>query len=64
MKMDRLLLAAFEIPRFVSPVAFSTYTAVRRLPLMPGSMPDTKAQKYNINIVISRFMYNINIVFT
>jgi len=31
MKMGRLLRAAFEIPRFASPVAFSTYTAVRRL---------------------------------
>jgi hypothetical protein len=27
-----------------------------------GSMPDTKTKKYNINIVINRLSYNINIV--
>ena len=34
MKMDRLLLAVFEMPRFAHLVAFFTYTGARRQSLM------------------------------
>ncbi len=34
MKMHRLLSAVFEMPRFVPPAAFFTYTGARRLSLM------------------------------